>query len=171
MNDQKFEIKVGEVTGAHGVKGMLKVAPLTDDPFGRFAVGNTVWVEKLAKPMEIESSQEHKGLLLLKLKGIEDRDMAHALLHTYLKVAKVDLAKLPKGHYYHFDLIGLKVYEGENCLGELVDIFTTGANDIYTVKPENGGKEILLPALKSVVKKIDLEAGRMEVVVPAGLLD
>ena len=169
--ENKYEIKVGEITGAHGVKGMVKVEALTDDPFGRFAVGNKVWSEKLAHELEVESCQIHKGLMLLKFKGIDDRDMAHSLLHTYLKVNKSELPKLPKGQYYHFELIGLKVYEGENYLGKVADIFTTGANDIYVIKGEEGTKDILLPALKSVVKNIDVAAGKMDVIIPAGLLD
>ena len=179
MNDKKqlenqqlkYEIKVGEITGAHGIKGMLKVEPLTDNPFERFAVGAKLWLEKPAKEAEVESMQVHKGLLLVKLKGIEDRDAAHALLHTYIKIDKSALAALPEGQYYHFDLIGLQVYEGEEALGEIVDIFPTGANDIYVVKAKPEAKELLLPALKSIVKKIDVSNGRMEVELPEGLRD
>jgi 16S rRNA processing protein RimM len=172
MNENlKYEIKVGEITGAHGIKGFIKVEPLTDNPLGRFAVGNKLWLEKPNKEFEVESMQIHKGLMLLKFKGIDDRDSAHALLHTYIKIDKSALAKLPEGHYYHFDLIGLNVYEGEEYLGQVVDIFTTGANDIYVVKKDENTKEILLPALKSIVQKIDVAAGRVDVVLPEGLRD
>jgi len=172
-------IIVGEITGAHGIKGQVKVESLTDFPELRFAPGATLFLEKQRRQVEILASSLHKGLYLLTLSGITDRDTAQSLLHTYLRVPRENLPELPEGEYYHFQLIGLPVYEGERYLGELADIMETGANDVYVIKnpaPEDGWPaEILLPALQSCICRVELPtentAGRMEVKIPEGLLD
>ncbi len=166
-------INIGEITGAHGVKGQIKVASLTDFEDLRFAVGETVYLEKLQTSMVITQSSVHKGLYLLKLDGINDRDAAHALLHSYLQIHQDDLQELPEGEYYCFQLEGLNVYEDDRLLGTIVDVQQTGANDVYHIQTADGSQKglLLLPALKSVVKEIDLKNRRMQVRVPAGLLD
>lgn len=171
-------IIVGEITGAHGIKGQVKVECLTDFPDIRFAPGAELFLEKQQRLVKILAASLHKGLYLLTLEGISDRDMAQSLLHTYLRVPREDLPPLPEGEYYHFQLIGLPVYEGERYLGRLADIMETGANDVYVIKnpePLPGlPAEILLPALQSCILRVDLPAdaeGRMEVKIPEGLLD
>ncbi len=77
---------------------------------------------------------------------------------------------LPEGHFYHFQLLGLQVYESGICLGEIVEIIESAAHDVYGVQRPDG-RRFLLPALKSIVLKVDLDKGRMEVKVPAGLLE
>lgn len=166
-------ISVGEITGAHGIKGQVKVEALTDFPETRFAPGAELYVQKLGRTAEVISSGVHKGLYLLSLSGIDDRDQAQALLHTYLQVPQSDLPELPPGEYYHFQLIGLAVYQENELLGELTEVMQTGANDVYVIKTPAGQKpaEILLPALKSCILHVDLAAGRMDVKLPEGLLD
>ena len=166
-------INVGEITGAHGIRGQVKVASLTDFAELRFAPGSKLYVERLQKTMKITESQIHKGLYLLKFDGINDRDLAQALLHSYLQIEAEDLGELPAGQYYHFQLIGMQVYEDEYLLGEITDVRQTGANDVYYIKTPDGshGGEILLPALKEVVLNVDVANRRMQVKVPAGLLE
>ncbi|MGI5824956.1 MAG: ribosome maturation factor RimM [Bacillota bacterium] len=166
-------IDIGEITGAHGIKGQIKVASLTDFPEIRFATGAEVYVSKLNTFMTVTQSSVHKGLYLLQLDGLNDRDKAQDLLHSHLQIDKNDLQELPEGEYYCFQLIGLKVYEDDNLLGTVVDVQQTGANDVYHIKTPDGSHKglILLPALKTVVMKIDLENGKMQVKVPEGLLD
>lgn len=168
-------IIVGEITGAHGIKGQVKVESLTDFPDLRFAPGVELFLEKQRRWVKILAASLHKGLYLLTLEGVADRDVAQSLLHTYLRVARESLPELPEGEYYHFQLIGLQVYEGERYLGRLEDIMETGANDVYVIKnqqPEPGAPaEILLPALQSCICRVDLAAERMEVKIPEGLLD
>lgn len=166
-------IDIGEIMGAHGVKGQLKVMSLTDFEDIRFAVGAKVYVQKLKKYMTITQSSVHKGLYLLQLDGIADRDTVQELLHTYLQIDRDDLQELPEGEYYCFQLIGLQVYEEDKLLGTITDVQQTGANDVYHIKTPDGSHKglILLPALKSVVMSVDLENNKMQVKVPAGLLD
>lgn len=175
MKEKKTEqmINVGEITGAHGIKGQVKVEALTDFPETRFALGAELYVQKLGKTAEVVSASVHKGLYLLSLSGITDRDQAQALLHTYLQVPQSSLPELPPGEYYHFQLIGLEVYTEGRRLGEITEIMQTGANDVYVIQTPPGAKpaEILLPALQSCILNVDLAAGRMDVKLPEGLLD
>lgn len=166
-------IAVGEITGAHGIKGLVKVASLTDFPGERFAPGSELYLAKTGQKVTVLSAGVHKGLYLLGLSGIEDRDAAQALLHTYLQVPQSCLPELPQGEYYHFQLIGLQVYEGDKHLGELTEVMQTGANDVYVITAPGGRKqaEILLPALKSCILGVDTAAGKMTVKIPEGLLD
>ena len=90
---------------------------------------------------------------------------------SLLTVPLSERVKLPPDTYYLDQIIGLDVFTtaGE-CLGRVTEILQTGSNDVYVVRPtEKGQKDLLLPALKSVVKKVDLQAGRMEVDLPRGL--
>lgn len=166
-------INVGEITGAHGIKGQVKVASLTDFPEVRFAKGSKLYSPKLGRDVTVEACSQHKGLYLLSLSGLTDRDVAQSLLHSYLQVGIDELPELPQGEYYHFQLIGLQVWENERLLGEITEIMQTGANDVYVITAPEGQKpsEILLPALKSCILGVDLAAGRMNVAIPEGLID
>lgn len=172
MNKMQM-INVGEITGAHGIKGQVKVESLTDFPELRFAVGSELFCEKLGKLLTVEATGVHKGLYLLSLSGVNDRDVAQGLLHSYLQVPMTELPELPEGEYYHFQLIGLNVYEGERLLGEITEVMQTGANDVYVIKAPEGVKpaEILLPALKDCILGVDLAEGTMSVKIPEGLID
>jgi len=165
MGDEK--IKVGKVLSPHGVKGQFKVEVLSDFP-GRFTPSSQLWSEALGETVKVEAASWHGETLLLSLSGISDRDAAAKLTGTYLYIGKERLAPLPPGRYYHFQLLGLQVRQRGQLLGTVSDVLPYTANDIYAVKKEDGG-ELLLPALKSVVKNIDLNAGVMEVELPEGL--
>lgn len=154
---QKF-FEIGQIVNTFGVKGMVKIKPFTDD-MTRFDELKKVSLEKqnTKKEYEIEEVKYHKDMVLLKFKGIDTVELAETLRNSYLIVDREHAAYLEEGSYYIADLLGLKVYTEENqFLGILEDIFNTGSNDIYVVKNELG-KQLLLPAIEDVIKKIDLE--------------
>lgn len=161
---------VGKIVNTHGVKGELKVMPTTDDP-KRFEKLKSIFVErKTMTNYEIQSVRYHKAFVLLKLKGIEDMNAAELLKGSVLKIERKDSLPLKKDEYYIRDLFGLKVETEEGrYLGELVDIIETGSNDVYVVKKEDREKDLLLPAIKQVVKKVDLEGQTMIVHLLEGL--
>jgi 16S rRNA processing protein RimM len=176
-------VLVGVIHGAHGVRGLLKVESLSDNP-ARFVPGSRLYAKQQsaaggqkpeqsegaqARPLIVESATPHQGKLLISFAGIQSREDAEALLGLQL-LAQPDAAPLPPGQYYHYQLEGLEVYERGAYLGRLSDILARPANDVYIVQAEAGG-EIWIPALKSVVKNIDLKAGRMEVELPQGLAE
>lgn len=163
-------IAVGEIVKAQGIKGEVKVIPLTDNP-ARFGKLRRVFLQNgnSLQELQLETYRLFKQFILLKFEGVDDMNAANALGRGLLLIPRVERLKLPPGRYYHDEIEGLKVYQttGE-YLGEIERILETGSNDVYVVKGDSG--EILIPALKSVVKLIDTDLGRMEVDLPDGLV-
>jgi len=162
-------ITVGEIVNAHGVAGAVRVLPHTDFP-ERFASMHQarVWVKDAHHIFTVEETFPHKQFIIIKFREVNDMNAALALKGGLIQVARSELVTLPPGHYYIFDIIGLEVFtpEGER-LGVVRKVLRTGANDVYVV--HRADEEIYLPALKSVVREIDLDARRMVVVLPEGL--
>ena len=99
------------------------------------------------------------------------REQAMALTGRLLTVTREEAAPLAAGEFYTFDIIGLAVFDMEgNVLGTITEVLRTGANDVYQVRADDG-RELLIPALKSVVKEINLEQRRMFVDMPGELID
>jgi 16S rRNA processing protein RimM len=158
---------VGRILAPWGIKGEVKVEVITDFP-ERFAPCNLVYLN--SRPFEIESSRPHKQFLLLKLAAIDSVEAAEKLRGGELTIPRSELPELPQGQYYTFQLIGLNVVTTEGApLGHIVDIMTTGSNDVYIVESKHG--EILIPAIEDVVKSIDLKKGTITVEAIEGLLD
>lgn len=160
-------VVVGRILAPWGIRGDVKVAPLTDVPH-RFSPGSRLYLE--GRPVTVQRSRPHKGALLVKLDTVPDRNAAEALRGKYLAVPAHRSPPLPPGTYYHHQIIGLAVVgqEGQR-LGHVEAILNTPGHDVYVVRrPE--GDELLLPAVSQVVVDVDLEAGRMTVAVPEGLL-
>ncbi|MEW6661253.1 MAG: ribosome maturation factor RimM [Bacillota bacterium] len=164
------KITIGQVLTTHGYQGEIKVMPLTDYPNRFFSMEEVFLVkEGLVRKLGIDSVRPYKQWILLKLKEIQSVEEAKTLKGGLLQVDPEDVVPLPEGHYYHFQLIGLPVFSvaGEE-LGRLTDIYQTGANDVYAVTSISG-KTILIPALKEVVKEIDLKNGKIFVEMMPGL--
>ncbi len=167
---QKY-FEVGQIVNTFGVKGFVKVNPFTDDA-ERFEELKTVYICKKdgMQKVEIQEVKYHKNMVLLKIKGIDDMNEAEKVKGLYLKIDRKDAKKLPKDTYFIADLIGLDVYSDENkYLGKVEDIFSTGANDVYVVKNDEG-KQILLPSIPEVLKTIDLENEKIIVHILEGLI-
>lgn len=164
-------LEIGQIVNTFGIKGQVKVNPFTDD-IRRFDELKELYVEKKneLKLFQIEKVNYSKNMVILKLKGIETPEEAESLRNSYLKINRKDVKKLPEGTYYIADLIGLDVYTDENkLLGKVDYIYNAGSSDIYVVKDEQG-KEILLPAIKDVLKQVDLENGKIIVHIIEGLI-
>lgn len=165
-------LEVGNIVNTHGVKGELKVISQTDYP-ERFEELKQVYVEIKGslKLFDIKGVRYIKGMVLLKLGGIDDMNAAEALKGCSVKINRKDARKLPEGSFLICDLIGLKVstVSGE-LLGTVQDVLQLGSNDVYVTRNASG-REILIPALKSVVKNVDIQGGTMQVELPKGLVD
>ena len=164
-------LELGQIVNTFGIKGMVKIKPFTDD-VEQFEQLQTIYLKKKnsKKEYEIEEVKYHKNMILLKLKGIENPEQAETLRESYVIIPRKKAKKLEEGTYYIVDMIGLEVFteEGEK-LGILEDIFNTGSNDIYVVKNDLG-KQILLPAIEEVIKKIDIENKKIIVHLIKGLI-
>ncbi|EFH80754.1 ribosome maturation factor RimM [Ktedonobacter racemifer] len=165
---------IGKIVALFGVRGELKVLPLTDIP-DRFTSLKAVHVSTdghTFKRCIITSVRPYKGdMLLVKLEGITSANDAEALRDQSLWIPESELAQLPPDSYYQHDILGLKVYTLSNQeVGQIVDLFPTGGNDVYVVRtPER--KEVMIPAIKTVVHQIDVLRGVMYIDPLPGLLD
>jgi 16S rRNA processing protein RimM len=158
-------VAVGSIAAPWGVRGDLKVQPLTDFP-ERFRRGAALWVQ--GRRIEVQRSRWSRGLVYLGLSGIDSRNAAEELRGALLEVPESELAPLPEGQYYRFQVIGLDVCTPEGrSLGRVAEILSTGSNDVYIVR--GGPRELLIPAIEDVVKEVDLEGGRLVVEPPEEL--
>ena len=165
-------LQIGKIVNIQGIKGEVRAIPLTDNP-DRFEKLDWLYIDKngIKDKYYLEGVKYLKNLVVLKFKGVDSPEAAEALRDSFLLIDRKDAVKLPENSFFVCDLIGLKVMdENGHLLGELNNVLQTGSNDVYIIKSENGS-EILLPALKSVVREISIEEGRMSVIVPKGLLD
>lgn len=162
---------IGKVVALFGVRGELKVRLLTDIP-NRFAELESVHVGPDHTLQRIQGIRPYKSeMIVLKLEGIDDANAAEALRNQDLSIPLSNLAKLPPDSYYQHDILGLQVItlDGRN-LGTIVDIIVTGSNDVYSIKTP-GGSQLLIPAIKDVIKQIDLIRHTMHIDPLPGLLD
>lgn len=157
---------VGRILGAWGARGELKVAATTEFS-QRFSPEGRLYVQE--QPFIIEESRPQGKFWVLKLASVDDVVAAKAMMGRYLEVPWEEALSLPPGQYYRFQIVGLQVFSsGGEPLGEVVEVISNPANDVYLVRGLRG--EFLVPAIEDVVKEIDLEAGRMVIEVLPGLL-
>jgi 16S rRNA processing protein RimM len=155
-------VRIGYVRRAVGLSGEVEVEPLTDDT-GRFKPGLSVRAGAAVR--QVEAVRNGSGTLVLKLIGVDDRDLADDLRGKYLEIETAEVQPLPEGSYYDWQLLGLEVFDiAGTRLGEITDIIDNPANDIYLLSAED--RQVLVPAVSEVVRSIDLAAGRMVVDLP-----
>ncbi len=158
----------GKVIQPHGLKGWVKVAVTSENPL-RFRVGGTLLLEGELRELKVENTRPVQGCLLVKFEGIEDRDQAAALKGRELWVTEEEVGPPPPGTYWEHQLIGLEVFTSRGSrLGEVMEILVTGSNDVLVVR---GEEEVLVPLLREVVRRVDLEGGRMYIEPLPGMLE
>jgi 16S rRNA processing protein RimM len=165
-------ITIGKIVGHFGYKGEVKVTPLTDFP-ERFNVLQQVKVNKRGQifTKRVESLRSNANGFLFKLSDIDSKETAQEFRGSLLQIEETEVYPLPEGYYYHFQLKGLQVHDiRRGLLGELIDVLETGANDVYVIKSSLYG-EILIPAIKEVIIKVDLENKMMQVDLLPGIID
>ena len=151
-------LAVARVLGAKGLAGSVRIEALTDHP-ERLAAGESIWIEDEATPRSILEAGWGGRVPFIRLEGISDREAAERLVGRYLEAPA---NPLPPDTYYWHQLIGLTaVDEAGSELGQVVEVFRAGENEVYRIEGQEG--ELLIPALREVVRSIDLPAGRMVV--------
>ncbi|MFO3666308.1 ribosome maturation factor RimM [Anaerococcus kampingiae] len=154
-----MRISVGEIVASHGIRGNLKVNSLTDNE-KRFEKGAKVFIED--ELLTIRESFKKKNQVII---GFEEYDNINDVLKFVGKditIDEKDLGKLAEGEIYIHDLYGLKVISDGQIKGEIKDVISgVYPNDVYLVQTENG--EVLLPALRAIIKEINTEKGFIEV--------
>ena len=174
-------ISIGQIVNTHGVKGEVKVKVYSDslerfEGMGQIlaskAVGGAetgVHAGQESRQLTISGLRYHKDMVLMTFHEITTMEEAEKLKDWYLQTPEAELPVLPNGRYYIYQLVGITVWEKDVCYGKLAEVMQPGSNDVYVVR--DGEREILIPALKTVIRSVDLEKKRMEVELPAGLLE
>ena len=153
-----MRLKVGKIVNTHSLKGEVKVISSTDFEEERFKKGSKLLITRgnqLIREVVVQSYRNHKNFLLVKFEGIDSVEEAEKLKNLQIKIDSDEVGELE---------------ENEKNLGEIIDILTPGANDVWVIKGENG-KEILIPYIEDVVKKIDITSKKVNIEVMEGLID
>ncbi len=164
-------LEIGQIVSTHGVKGEMRVSPWCDSPefMKKF---KTVYFDKNGeKSAKVISCRPHGNIVILKLDGIDTVEQAAKMRNRVLFINRKD-AKLNDGDWFIQDLIGCTVYDFQNSgiiYGEITDVAQTGANDIWYIEKNN--KEYIIPAIKDVVIKVDVENSAVYIKALKGIFD
>lgn len=179
MKNQDELLQVGGIASTHGLVGEVKVFPTTDHPEG-FKKWKTLILDtgKEKKEVHIASAKFFKQFVILKMKEFNRIEEVEGLRKATLWIRREQSMPCKKDEYFVADLIGMEVFdENGSFVGELVDVMQTGANDVYIVNQKiSDGKdgekvrEILLPAIRDCIKKVDVENNRMDIFLMPGLI-
>jgi 16S rRNA processing protein RimM len=167
--------QVGSITQTHGIRGEVKVFPLTDD-ISRFKNMKNLLLDAGKEgyiSLEVENARPQKNLVILKFKGIDNINDIEKYKGHGLYVTKDNRVDLKEDEYFIADLIGCDVYldsDRDNRFGTISDVMETGANDVYEITLESG-KTVLVPAIKDCILDVDIEGRRMEIHLMEGLMD
>jgi 16S rRNA processing protein RimM len=160
---------LGRVAAPRGLHGEMRIV-LVDPDAREFLRAGELYMGEDHLCLRVRQARLFKGQGLLELEGIDDRDAAEFWRDARIYVPAVSVAPLDEGEYYYRQIVGLSVItEQGETLGHVTEILPTGANDVYVVQGANG--EILLPAIKEVIREIDLHTGTVLVRLLDGLRD
>ena len=165
-------VLVGRGARLRGAKGLLtaRLAPFAAHPFQegqlvRFRNRNQ------CRDLRVEGAEHYRDRVILRLEGIGTANLAEPLVGSDIFLQSKDLVDLPEGTYYIFRLVGLEVRaSGKGRIGKVTDVLRTGGTDVLLVQGE-GNREILIPFAHSICRRVDLEAGFIEIDPPEGLLE
>ena len=163
-------IEIGIITRPHGITGEVKVQT-SPGYLGALDGIKRVYLDNSPTGTPVKGHRIHQNAILLRLEGINTRNAAEELRGKSISIKVPELPKLAEGEYYAHQLAGLQVQDAEGkAIGQLIEVLATGSNDVYIIKTTEG-KELLLPAIDSVIRKLDIDAGMITVVIPEGLND
>jgi len=165
--DSDERVLLGRISGAHGLKGEVKIATFTADPEDVAAYGPLTSADG-SVTFEIASLRPTPGsAVIARLRGVADRNAAEALRGTELFVPRSVLPPADEDEYYHSDLVGLSAIapDGEP-LGEIVTVQNFGAGDLLELRLLKGRQTLLVPFESAHVPKVDLEAKRITIIIP-----
>lgn len=174
MSEERAWVSIGQVTAPHGLQGEVRVYPLTDVE-GRFHDVERVYLlpEGVAtrRVVHVERAVYRRNLVIVKLREVNDIDEAETLRGALVQVPVEEVAPLPEGTYYVFQLVGLRVETVDGApVGRIIDVITnSAANDVYVVERPDA-QPALIPAVRHIVREIDIEKGRMTIDPMPGLL-
>ena len=165
-----MQLQVARIGKPHGIRGEVTVQVFTDDPEARFFPGAQLVAEPAANgPLTVSSARWNKQILVLGFEQVKDRNRAEELRGTQLFVEAEQSDENEEGFYEH-DLEGLEAYVGSTLVGKVSELITGAAQDLLVITREDG-TEVLIPFVEAIVPEVDLEAGRVLLTPPPGLLE
>lgn len=168
-----MQVVVGRIGRAHGIHGEVAVDVRTDDPEARFTVGSDLATDPVERgPLQIVARRPHRGGLLLRFTGVETREAAEALTGVRLVVDSDALPPIEDDEeFYDHQLLGLRVELADgSSVGEVTDVVHAPGTDLLAVTRPGGG-EVLAPFVRAIVPVVDVDAGRLVLDPPPGLLE
>lgn len=156
-------LSIGFVLKPQGIKGEIKVDPLTDDIM-RFDNLDKVYIKsgQEYKPLHIKGTRYNNGFVFISLEGYETIESVEPLRNQYLWIPRSMSVKLPEDTFFIADIIGCEVITAQGkMIGKVTDVVKTGSNDVYEVSGEK--TKVLIPALKKVVMDVDLTTKKLTV--------
>ena len=165
---KKEYIEAGKIVGTHGVRGMVRIQPWADN--GEFLCGFKTLYTADKTPLNINTIKPHGNVVIAEIEGINSIEKAEALRNRVVYIKRSD-ADISDDRYFVSELIGSKVYDFETgkFYGVITDVSVTGANDVWHIK--KGDKEYLLPAIKEVVKEVDIEKEEVRISPMKGIFE
>lgn len=163
---------VGEIVGAFGLSGEVKVRPETDFP-DRFTHTPMLYLGPEHQPLRVTSARVARvDQVIVHLEGLDDATRAARLRGTLLYVPAREAIALPPDQFYLHDVIGLRAERPDGTvLGTIRDVLTGPGNDVFVVRAADTGREVLVPAVKDMIKRVDIAAGVVVMEPIAGLFD
>jgi 16S rRNA processing protein RimM len=169
MNPTQF-FEIGKIVKSCGLKGRMKVVSYlgSNDKLQNLDEIYIAQGTEQKGPFKLKDIRSRGKSFFLEIEGVEDLQSAKALIGCQVLIPADKLEELPEGEYYWRDMIGLKVVTEEGrFLGVIETIFSTGSNDVYVCS--GGEREVLLPGIADVIRKIDIDRGMMVVRLLEGL--
>ncbi|MBW4828661.1 MAG: ribosome maturation factor RimM [Clostridiaceae bacterium] len=164
-------IQVGKIINTHGIKGEVKIYPLTDD-ISRFDELEKVYIGEEKILVCIERNWSKKEIVILKFKGYDDINEVLKFKNEYLYIEEKDKIKLEEDSYFIFDIVGCNVLDIKgNKIGIVTQVITNTGNDVYIIKNEDNNKDYLVPAVKQFIKKVDIENKEITIESIEGLIE
>ncbi|WP_026893872.1 ribosome maturation factor RimM [Clostridiisalibacter paucivorans] len=162
-------IQVGKIVNTQGIKGELKIIPLTNEK-ERFEDFDRVFVGEDKEELSIDGIWYKKGFVIIKFDQYNNINDVLKYKEQFIYIDKKNAIKLPEDNYFIFDIVGLEVFDMENkYLGEVVDVLQNGGADIYVIKKED--KQYMVPAVKEFIKDINIERKCMIISPIEGLIE
>ncbi len=178
MEDRQSQLRkillIGRLGKSHGLSGELRLFPLTSNPDRFNQLFDCLLVspdEKTHRDIELEKVRRGAGHLVVKIRGVDSREAAAVLTGSFLAVTRDRAIELGEDEWFVCDLEGCDVYdENKGYLGKVAAVLQNGAQDVYVVR-RPGSKDLLIPAVKAILRKVDINAARIDVSLPEGLFE
>jgi len=164
-------IQIGKIINTHGIKGEVRVYPLTDY-VERFEELKEIYVGEAKLKLHISSVSYKKGIPILKFKEYDNINDVIKYKDEYIYIDEKNRVELPEGHYFIYEIIGCDVYDNfQNIIGKVKEVLQLSSNDVYVVKDKDSDKEYLIPAIKDVVKSVDIKNKRIIIKPMEGMIE